>query len=148
MFLKQIFNNLFCDSFTKIFLRIGFEKFGWRRFWIFFSYKPVFFIFSFNFFNIQHTDICEHAIQALEHNKIKRVILLGRRGPLEVAFTIKELREMIRLDGTKPVLNPKDFVNVREQIPSIYSILNYFVRWKTETMWSYKVNFTIDIAKK
>lgn len=68
---------------------------------------------------LKHTDICEHAIQALEHNKIKRVILLGRRGPLEVAFTIKELREMIRLDGTKPVLNPKDFVNVREQIPNL-----------------------------
>lgn len=68
---------------------------------------------------LQHTDICQHAIDALQNNKIKRVILLGRRGAIEVAFTIKELREMIRLEGTKPVFHSDDFKGVRELIPEL-----------------------------
>ena len=68
-------------------------------------------------FLLKHTDICQHAIDALQKNKIKRVILMGRRGPMEVAFTIKELREMMRLNGTRPVLHPEDFEGVRERIP-------------------------------
>jgi len=30
---------------------------------------------------------------------VKKVTLVGRRGPLQVAFTIKELREMLKLHG-------------------------------------------------
>lgn len=30
---------------------------------------------------------------------MKKVTLVGRRGPLQVAFTIKELREMLKLSG-------------------------------------------------
>lgn len=30
---------------------------------------------------------------------MKKVTLVGRRGPLQVAFTIKELREMLKLPG-------------------------------------------------
>jgi len=68
---------------------------------------------------LEHTDICHHAIEALQNSRVKRVILLGRRGPLEVSFTIKELREMIRLDGTKPVLRAEDFVDIRPKVPEI-----------------------------
>ena len=85
----------------------------------FIYYISFFVLFSIFFFSFQHTDICQHAVDALQNNKIKRVILLGRRGPMEVAFTIKELREMIRLDGTKPVFHSDDFEGVRELIPGI-----------------------------
>lgn len=30
---------------------------------------------------------------------MKKVTLVGRRGPLQVAFTIKELREMLKIPG-------------------------------------------------
>jgi len=35
----------------------------------------------------------------LTKSKVKKVTLVGRRGPLQVAFTIKELREMLKLPG-------------------------------------------------
>ncbi|KAJ3171337.1 hypothetical protein HDU87_008363 [Geranomyces variabilis] len=47
------------------------------------------------------TDITEHALEALRKSKIRHVHLLGRRGPLQIAFTAKELREMIALPDTK-----------------------------------------------
>ena len=58
---------------------------------------------------MQGTDICTHALDVLAQSKIRRVVMIGRRGPLQVAFTIKELREMTRLPGCCPVLDPKDF---------------------------------------
>lgn len=38
----------------------------------------------------------------------------GRRGPLQVAFTIKELREMVNLPKCKPHFDPADFAGVKE----------------------------------
>nr|CAH0102358.1 unnamed protein product [Daphnia galeata] len=46
---------------------------------------------------LKKTDIAQHALEALSRSKIKNVKIVGRRGPLQVAFTIKELREMIKL---------------------------------------------------
>jgi ferredoxin--NADP+ reductase len=44
------------------------------------------------------TDIADHALRALERSRIRRVYLLGRRGPAQAAFTnpeVKELGEMV-----------------------------------------------------
>ena len=47
---------------------------------------------------LNKTDITDHSLSARESfSNIKTVYLVGRRGPLQVAFTIKELREMIKL---------------------------------------------------
>ncbi|TPX58972.1 hypothetical protein PhCBS80983_g02814 [Powellomyces hirtus] len=51
--------------------------------------------------DIARTDITSHAVEALRKSKIKHVHLIGRRGPLQAAFTAKELREMIALPDTK-----------------------------------------------
>ncbi|CAG8303608.1 unnamed protein product [Penicillium salamii] len=48
---------------------------------------------------LSKTDISEHAIEKLAQSRIKRVHVVGRRGPLQAAFTIKELREMLQLPG-------------------------------------------------
>ncbi len=45
------------------------------------------------------TDIADHALDALRHSRVKRVTLLGRRGPAQASFTNPELREFGRLDG-------------------------------------------------
>ena len=49
---------------------------------------------------------------------MKRVFIVGRRGPLQVAFTIKELREMTKLAGCKAVFDPDDFQTIQEKIAS------------------------------
>ncbi|KAK9767287.1 NADPH-adrenodoxin reductase [Basidiobolus ranarum] len=50
---------------------------------------------------LRKTDITEHALEALSKSRIRRVHVVGRRGPLQVAFTTKELREMFALPNTK-----------------------------------------------
>ncbi|KAB5535253.1 NADPH:adrenodoxin oxidoreductase-like protein [Coniochaeta sp. 2T2.1] len=47
--------------------------------------------------SLRKTDITEHAIETLSKSKIKRVHIVGRRGPMQAAFTIKEIREMMKL---------------------------------------------------
>ncbi|XP_048222351.1 NADPH:adrenodoxin oxidoreductase, mitochondrial isoform X2 [Perognathus longimembris pacificus] len=59
--------------------------------------------------HLEKTDITEAALGVLRQSQVKTVWIVGRRGPLQVAFTIKELREMIQLPGTRPLLDPKDF---------------------------------------
>ncbi|KAH0843774.1 hypothetical protein AYO21_07912 [Fonsecaea monophora] len=47
---------------------------------------------------LRKTDITEYAINALSASKIKHVHVVGRRGPMQAAFTIKEVRELLHLD--------------------------------------------------
>ncbi|XP_043941111.1 NADPH:adrenodoxin oxidoreductase, mitochondrial [Protopterus annectens] len=68
---------------------------------------------------LQKTDITSTSLDAIAASKVKRIILVGRRGPLQVAFTIKELREMINLPGTKPILNPNDFEGLKDEIKDV-----------------------------
>lgn len=51
------------------------------------------------YFYFQKTDITEHSLEVLSNSRVKKVTLVGRRGPLQVAFTIKELREMLKIPG-------------------------------------------------
>ena len=44
------------------------------------------------------------------------MFLVGRRGPLQVAFTVKELREMVKLPECRPLLNATDFEGIPERI--------------------------------
>ncbi|KAH8597238.1 hypothetical protein B0O99DRAFT_651082 [Bisporella sp. PMI_857] len=46
---------------------------------------------------LRSTDITENAIQTLQKSKVRRVRVIGRRGPMQAAFTIKEIRELIKL---------------------------------------------------
>ena len=45
------------------------------------------------------TDIADHALEVLRHSQVRRVTLLGRRGPAQASFTNPELREFGRLGG-------------------------------------------------
>lgn len=46
---------------------------------------------------LRKTDIAEHALEALSRSRVKRVHIVGRRGPMQAAFTIKEARELMTL---------------------------------------------------
>ncbi|KAF9896353.1 hypothetical protein BX616_007631, partial [Lobosporangium transversale] len=50
--------------------------------------------------DLKKTDLTDKMIKILEKNRIKHVYVVGRRGPLEVAFTSKEFREMLHLPDT------------------------------------------------
>jgi len=55
---------------------------------------------------LARTDIADHALEALRHSSITRIILLGRRGPAQAAFTPKELRELGELGAAQVIADP------------------------------------------
>lgn len=45
------------------------------------------------------TDIADHALEALRQSRVKEVYMLGRRGPVQAAFTNPEVKELGELAG-------------------------------------------------
>lgn len=68
---------------------------------------------------LQRTDITKYALAALATSRVERVYLIGRRGPLQAAFTIKELREMTKLPGTQINWRSEDFLGVAGELPNL-----------------------------
>ncbi|XP_061912257.1 NADPH:adrenodoxin oxidoreductase, mitochondrial isoform X1 [Entelurus aequoreus] len=68
---------------------------------------------------LKNTDITQAALEALMESQVRRVLIVGRRGPMQVACTIKEVREMVNLPGTKPQMLPTDFDGVREALQDL-----------------------------
>ena len=52
------------------------------------------------------TDIADHALESLRPRSVEEVLLIGRRGPLQSAFTTLELRELGELEGVDVVVDP------------------------------------------
>ena len=54
------------------------------------------------------SDIAEHAKEKLRTSRVRDLYVVGRRGPLEASFTIKELRELGELTQCTPLVHPED----------------------------------------
>src|SRR5512134_1604614 len=59
---------------------------------------------------LKHTDIAEHALEALAESRIREIHLVGRRGPAQAKFTTKEFRELGELTACEPVVDAADLV--------------------------------------
>jgi ferredoxin--NADP+ reductase len=57
---------------------------------------------------LERTDVADHALEALRQSEIEEVVVLGRRGPAQAAFTSAELRELGRLDGVALRVDPEE----------------------------------------
>ncbi|KAI5476852.1 NADPH-adrenodoxin reductase Arh1 [Pseudohyphozyma bogoriensis] len=55
---------------------------------------------------LKATDLPEYALAELARSKVKHVEVVGRRGPLQLAATTKELREMINLPDVAFAIDP------------------------------------------
>lgn len=53
-------------------------------------------------------DIVAHALDALDRSDIRRISILGRRGPHQIAMTPKELGELGHLERAQPLVSPGD----------------------------------------
>ena len=56
------------------------------------------------------TDIAAHALETLARSEIHHIHLIGRRGPAQMKFTAKELRELGTLPGWDVVVEPDALV--------------------------------------
>ncbi len=61
------------------------------------------------------TDIADHALDALRQRGVSEVVIVGRRGPLQGAFTTLELRELGELDGVEVVVDPDDLAGISDE---------------------------------
>lgn len=68
---------------------------------------------------LKKTDITQLALEGLAESKVRRVLMVGRRGPVQIACTIKELREMVNLPNTKPEMVAADFEGVTEALKDL-----------------------------
>jgi ferredoxin--NADP+ reductase len=54
------------------------------------------------------TDVADHAIDVLNDSQLEEVVLLGRRGPVQAAFTNPELRELGELSRADVIVDPAE----------------------------------------
>ena len=59
---------------------------------------------------LRATDIADHALQALAESKVKDILILGRRGPVQAKFTSTELRELGQLPQADIVIDPEELI--------------------------------------
>jgi len=57
---------------------------------------------------LQDTDIADHALAQLRASKVREVVLLGRRGPAQAAFSPKEIEEIAELPDVDVVVSPDE----------------------------------------
>jgi ferredoxin--NADP+ reductase len=48
---------------------------------------------------LEKTDIADHALAALRRSRVREVVVLGRRGPAQAAFSNAELEELAKMEG-------------------------------------------------
>ena len=56
------------------------------------------------------SDIADHALKALNASNIKEIHIIGRRGPVQSAFTELEIREFGKLEDSNIIVHAEDLV--------------------------------------
>lgn len=97
------------------------------------------------YFYFQKTDITEYSLEALSKSRVKKVTLVGRRGPLQVSFTIKELREMLKIPRVSTNFF-KDQMNGIEKVIN-GNIYNYFIDISCFLTNIYVINIITDLPR-
>jgi ferredoxin--NADP+ reductase len=54
------------------------------------------------------TDIADHALELLHDSQVKEIVVLGRRGPAQAAFTHPELLELAELELADVIVDPAE----------------------------------------
>jgi ferredoxin--NADP+ reductase len=57
---------------------------------------------------LESTDTADHAIEALAESGVKEIVVLGRRGPAQAAFTNPEVRELGEMTQADVIIDPAD----------------------------------------
>ena len=61
------------------------------------------------------TDIADHALESLRPCGVEEVVIIGRRGPLQTAFTTLELRELGDLEGVDVIVDPAHLDDITDE---------------------------------
>ena len=61
-----------------------------------------------NYDELSRTDIADYALKALRKSQIENIWLVGRRGPIQAAFSPTELREFLELEEAEAFVDSKE----------------------------------------
>jgi ferredoxin/flavodoxin---NADP+ reductase len=61
------------------------------------------------------TDIADHALESLRPCGVDEVVVIGRRGPLQTAFTTLELRELKDLENVDVIVDPAQLEGITDE---------------------------------
>ncbi|BBZ45290.1 FAD-dependent oxidoreductase [Mycobacterium parmense] len=64
---------------------------------------------------LRRTDIADHALESLGPCGVEEAVVIGRRGPLQTAFTTLELRELGDLDNVDVVVDPAQLEGITDE---------------------------------
>lgn len=64
---------------------------------------------------LSQTDIADHALDSLRPCGVAEVVVIGRRGPLQTAFTTLELRELGELENVDVIVDPAQLEGVTDE---------------------------------
>jgi len=62
------------------------------------------------------TDVADHALAKLRQSNVRTVIVCGRRGPEHAAFTVPELRDLLKLENTDVYIDSKQIEDAIKHI--------------------------------
>lgn len=57
---------------------------------------------------LRQTDTADHAIELLDRSQVEEIVVLGRRGPVQAAFTNPEIKELGELEDADVIVDPAD----------------------------------------
>src|SRR3954449_10868982 len=57
---------------------------------------------------LRQTDTADHAIEALDRKRIREIVVLGRRGPAQAAFTNPEIKELGEMEDADVIVDPQE----------------------------------------
>lgn len=57
---------------------------------------------------LDETDIADFAQEALRHSRVKKIYVLGRRGPAQAAFTNPEIKELGEMEDADCIVDPTE----------------------------------------
>jgi len=69
--------------------------------------------------SLRHTEMPDHVLAALEASTIRRVHVLGRRGPAHASFTTKELKELWEIPGVRVHVEARDLVRTEASLAAM-----------------------------
>ncbi|RMD40932.1 hypothetical protein DV735_g4187, partial [Chaetothyriales sp. CBS 134920] len=98
--------------------------------------------------HLKGTDMTEYALEALSTSKIRHIHVVGRRGPLQAAFTIKEVRELLTLPDVNfspvaPHLLPTDLKQLPRPKRRMVELLQKGRVWDQSASKSWSLDFLL-----
>jgi ferredoxin/flavodoxin---NADP+ reductase len=57
---------------------------------------------------LRQTDTADHAIEMLDRSNVREIVVLGRRGPVQAAFTNPEIRELGEMEDADVIVDSAD----------------------------------------